>query len=174
MAAKAGSLDSLKRRTRCGSSPCAAQIRCTERNDTPVAAAMARPVQCVVSPGGSPRVSATTRSTTAGGSGGRPGFRVLSRSSPATPVAMNRRCQRQTLGFDTPARRMISAVPQPSPVARMIRARQTCFCGLFRSATIRSSRSRSAALTSMLIPSRMPQHATLASTRVSYDCSNHT
>jgi hypothetical protein len=52
----------------------------------------------------------------------------------------------------------------------MIRARQTCFCRLFRSATIRSSRSRSAALTSMLIPSRMPQHATLPSTRESYDC----
>jgi IS5 family transposase len=42
---------------------------------------------------------------------------------------------------ETPARRMISAVPQPSPVARMIRARQTCFCGLLRSATTRSSRS---------------------------------
>ena len=65
---------------------------------------------------------------------------------------------------------MISAVPQPSAVASMIRARQTCFCGLFRSATIRSSRSRSAALTSMLIPSRMPQHATLSLKRESYDC----
>ena len=135
-----------------------------------MAAAIARPVQCVVSPGGSPRVSSTTRSTTAGGKGGRPGFRVLSRSSPSTPASMNRRCQRQTLGFDTPARRMISAVPQPSPVARMIRARQTCFCGLLRSATTRSSRSRSAALTSMLIPSRMPQHATGTAQRESYDC----
>ena len=56
---------------------------------------------------------------------------------------------------------MISAVPQPCAVARMILARQTCFCGLFRSATIRSSRSRSAALTAILIPARMPQHATL-------------
>ena len=26
---------------------------------------------------------------------------------------MKRSCQRQTLGFDTPARRMIAAVPQP-------------------------------------------------------------
>jgi hypothetical protein len=42
-----------------------------------------------------------------------------------------------TPGFETPARRIISAVPQPSAVARMIRARQTCFCGLFRSATVR-------------------------------------
>ena len=55
----------------------------------------------------------------------------------------------------------VAVVPQPAAVARMIFARQTCFCGLFRSATIRSSRSRSAALTSILIPSRMPQHATL-------------
>lgn len=53
------------------------------------------------------------------------GFRVLSRSRPATPASRYRRCQRQTLGFDTPARRMISAVPQPSQVARTIRARQT-------------------------------------------------
>jgi hypothetical protein len=32
---------------------------------------------------------------------------------------------------------MISAVPQPSAVARMIRDRHTCFCGLLRSATRR-------------------------------------
>jgi hypothetical protein len=44
---------------------------------------------------------------------------------------MNRSYQRHTHGFDTPARRMTSAVPQPSAVAKMIRARQTCFCGLF-------------------------------------------
>src|SRR5436190_19123032 len=37
----------------------------------------------------------------------------------------------------------------------MIRARQTCFCGLFRSATTAANRSRSAALTSILIPWRM-------------------
>jgi hypothetical protein len=38
---------------------------------------------------------------------------------------MNRVCQRQTHGFDTPARRMIAFVPRPSAVARMILARQT-------------------------------------------------
>jgi hypothetical protein len=32
---------------------------------------------------------------------------------------MNRSCQRQTHGLETPARCMISAVPQPSAVARM-------------------------------------------------------
>jgi hypothetical protein len=38
---------------------------------------------------------------------------------------MNRSCQRHTQGFETEARRMISAVPQPPAVARMVRARQT-------------------------------------------------
>ena len=38
---------------------------------------------------------------------------------------MNRACQRQTQGFDTPARRMIAFVPSPSAVARMILARHT-------------------------------------------------
>ena len=52
-------------------------------------------------------------------------------------------------------RRMISAVPQPSAVDSMIRARQTCFCARLRSATIASSRARSAALTSISIPLRM-------------------
>ena len=71
---EAGSLDSLKVRTRCGASPCAAQIRCTERKEMPAAFAIARPVQWVASPGGSRRVSSTTRSTVAAGSGGVPGF----------------------------------------------------------------------------------------------------
>jgi hypothetical protein len=39
-----------------------------------------------------------------------------------------------------PDRRMISVVPQPSAVARMILARQTCFCGALRSATIDGDR----------------------------------
>ena len=60
-----GSRERLKVRTRCGCRPCAAQIRCTVRKDSPAAAAMARPVQWVASPGGSPQVSATTRRTVA-------------------------------------------------------------------------------------------------------------
>ena len=47
--------------------------------------------------------------------------------------------------------------PQPSAVARMIRARQTCFCELLRPATTATNRSRSTALSSKLIPSRI-QH----------------
>jgi hypothetical protein len=101
-------------------------------------------------------VSSTTRSTNAGGSGGSPGFLVLSRSKPAAPSRMKRSCQRHTHGFETPARRMISAVPHPAAVAKMIRVRQTCFCGLLRSATTAANRSPSAVLTSMLIPPRMP------------------
>ena len=50
------------------------------------------------------------------------------------PSAMNRAYQRHTTtGLALPDRRVISVVPQPSAVARMILARQTCFCGaLFR------------------------------------------
>src|SRR5262245_54345152 len=69
-----------------------------------------------------------------------PGLRVLSRVSPSMPSAMNRACHRHTTGFDLPDRRMISAVPQPSAVARMMLARQTCFCGALRSVMIASSR----------------------------------
>src|SRR2546430_17736392 len=78
---------------------------------------------------------------------GLPGLRVLSRNSPSTPSAMNRACQVHTTGFDLPDRRMISAVPQPSAVARITLARHTCFCGALRSATIASSRRRSARVT---------------------------
>jgi hypothetical protein len=68
------------------------------------------------------------------GSGGLPGLRVLSRVSPSTPSAMNRACHLHTTGLDLPERRMISAVPRPSAVARMMLARHeslNCFgrCG---------------------------------------------
>ncbi len=52
-------------------------------------------------------------------------------------------------------RRMISAVPQPAPVRSIMLARQTCFCGQLRSATIASRRARSEAVTSKAIPVRM-------------------
>src|SRR5262249_56751411 len=105
LAAKAGSCDSLKRRTRCGCRPCAAQIRCTERNEIPVAAAIARPVQCVAAPGGSARVSSTTRAICAGGSGGRPGFRVLLRRRPAPPPPLKPPFPPPPPGLEDPPRR---------------------------------------------------------------------
>ena len=121
----------------------------------PAAFAIISAVQCVVSPGGSPRVKATVRSRTLTGSGGMREGRVLSRNRPATPARMNRSCQRHTVTLLVPVWRLISTVPSPSAVSRTIRARQTCFCGLFRSAAIASNRARSASLTSTVIPLRM-------------------
>src|SRR6056297_3010353 len=43
--------------------------------------------------------------------GGTREGRVLSRLSPGTPSSRYRFCQRQTVGFDMPVRRMISTVP---------------------------------------------------------------
>jgi hypothetical protein len=72
--------------------------------------------------------------------------RVLSRTRPETPARMNRSCRRHTVTLLVPVWRMISLVPTPSAVNSTIRARLTCFCGLFRSLTIASSRARSASL----------------------------
>src|ERR1700760_3637830 len=81
-----------------------------------MAPAIARLVQWVVSPGGAPRVRSINWAMT----GALPGLRVLSRNSPSTPASIKRRCQRHTQGLDTPARRMILAVPQPPAMARTI------------------------------------------------------
>jgi hypothetical protein len=146
----------LKVRSRCGAKPWARQIFCTVLIAKPVTLPIARLVQCVVSPGGAPRVSSINRAAIAGATGALPGLRVLSRSSPSTPASMKRRCQRHTEGFDTPARRMISAVPHPAAVARMIRARHACFWALFRSARTASSRSRSPGPSRTSTSLRMP------------------
>ena len=82
-----GSLESLKSRTRCGWSSCARQMRCTELTETPTALAIIAPVQCVVSPGGSCRVKATTRSATSWPSRRMQEGRVLSRKRPSKPPA---------------------------------------------------------------------------------------
>ena len=88
-----------------------------------VTLAIIRPVQWVVSAGGSAQVSATTRCTTASGVGGLPGFLVLSCNSPSTPASAKRCCQRHTAGRLIPARRAIAATSSRSAEARMIRAR---------------------------------------------------
>jgi hypothetical protein len=57
--------------------------------------------------------------------------------------------------FDLPVALMIAFVPMPSAPRSTIRARQTCFCGVLRQATMASRRRRSAAKTEMEIPFRM-------------------
>ena len=92
----------------------------------------------------------------------------MSRSNPSTPSCMKRSCQRQTAVLLSPVRCMISTVPRPSPLRRTIRARHTCFCRLFRSATTASRRARSkAVLTSTMIPGRMRQTRTQRARRES-------
>jgi hypothetical protein len=49
----------------------------------PLTAAIARLVQCVLSPGGSAKVRSTSAATVALGTGALPGRRVLSRSKPS-------------------------------------------------------------------------------------------
>ena len=126
--AKAGSLDSLKARQRCGARPWAFQIFCTVATPSPTAFAMARAVQCVASCGGGSWVSRTRSATRTSATGALPGGRVLSSSSPSTPASAKRSCQRQTVVFDLPVAAMTPFVPTPSAVRRMIRARHACFC----------------------------------------------
>ena len=86
-------------------------MRCVALRLILAALAMARPVQCVTSPGGGVSVSATTRLATSNPSAGTRDGRVLSRRSPSTPSCMKRSCQRHTAVLALPVRRMISAVP---------------------------------------------------------------
>ena len=78
------------------------------------------------------------------------------------PSFMNRSCQRQTQVFDLPVRRMISLLPTPSALERMIAARQACFCEALRSLVIASSWPRTDRVIVMEIPVRM--HQTLTAT----------
>ena len=83
------------------------------------------------------------------------------------PSFMNRSCQRQTQVFDLPVRRMISLVPTPSALERMIAARQACFCEALRSLVIASSRPRTDRVIVMEIPVRMRQTRTATETEES-------
>src|SRR6266849_5900281 len=102
LAAKLGSRDRLKVRRRCGCRWCARQMRCTEPSASPIALAIARPVQWVAWCGGSVQVSATTRAVVSAAIGAVPGLRVLSRNRPSTPASAKRCCQRHTVGRLTP------------------------------------------------------------------------
>src|SRR6516164_5739197 len=88
------SRDNLNWRTRCGCSPWARQIRCTELALMPIALAIIAAVQWVTSPGGSLSVFATVCSCSAAGNAGMRARRVLSCNSPSTPCATKRSCQR--------------------------------------------------------------------------------
>ena len=123
----------------------------------PQAFAVAEPVRWLAPGGGPASVSATTRSATVGPSGGMREGRVLSRQSPAIPASRKRSCQRQITVLALPVASMISAVPRPFAVRRMILARQPGFCGLLRLATTAASSLRSAALSRILV--RFPRLA---------------
>ena len=103
--------------------------------------AIIAPVQCVISPGGSVSVNATTRAATPLPSGLIREGRVLSRKRPSSPSDIKRSCQRQTQVFEVPVSRTIACVPKPSADKSTIRVRQTWFCGVLRSLAKASSRS---------------------------------
>ncbi len=152
--------DSLNWRTRCGWRPWVCQIRCTELALIPTCLAIMWAVQWVTSPGGSVSVNATVRSCTVAGSRGIRNGRVLSRSSPSTPL------RHETLlpapHGDLALARLAHDRDRPEAVCRHQHDARSpyVFCALFRSATIACKRARSALFTSMVIPSRMrgPHH----------------
>ena len=77
----------------------------------PIASAISARLQCVALGGVSCTVLAITFSLVSMGNGGTREGRVLSRFRPGRPSSRYRCCQRQTVGYDVPARRMISKVP---------------------------------------------------------------
>ena len=95
---------------------------------------------------------------------GMPGGRVFSCKRPSTPATMNRSCQRQTQVFDLPVADMIALVPIPSADNRMIRARQTCFCGEDGAEMTASRRRRSVGETANSIPVRITLNRTYSKT----------
>ena len=111
----------------------------------PTALAIARTLQCVAAGGVSRAGLASTLAFNSAGIGVLPGGRVLSRVRPSRPSSAKRRCQRHTHGFDLPVARATALTLSPSALARTIRARQTTFAGVLRSATSCSSATRCSA-----------------------------
>src|SRR6185312_166347 len=68
-------------------------MRCTEPTEMPMALAMARPVQWVAWCGGAVQVNATIRAVVSAAIGALPGLRVLSRSTPSTPLSPSPYCR---------------------------------------------------------------------------------
>jgi hypothetical protein len=91
-------------------------------------------------------VSATTCALVSAAIGGLPGFRVLSRSRPSTPLSAKRCCHRHTVGRLTPMLWATRCTECRSPEASTMRARSTCLRDRLRSAAIAANCSSSAAL----------------------------
>jgi hypothetical protein len=112
----------------------------------PAAFAMLRTLQWVAFGGFACSVMRTTCLIFSGGSGLTRDGRVASFSSPSTPFATKRWRQRRTVSRLLLTAAAIASAISPSLASSTIRALQTTFCGVFRSRTSRSNRSRSAAL----------------------------
>jgi len=98
-------------------------MRPTLEGDMLTASAIIARLRCAALGGVSCTVFARIFRRFSRGSGGTREGRVLSRLSPGTPSSRWRSCQRKTVGFDMPVRRMIRAVPSPSAVANTMPAR---------------------------------------------------
>lgn len=95
---------------------CAAQIRCTEPSDIPLAHRHCPPGQCVASLGSLIQAQCDDRGRpTFGGDGHRPGSLVFSRNQASHAFAHEPRLQSHTRSFETPAPRM-RAQPQAQPI----------------------------------------------------------
>lgn len=106
--AKAGSVESLKGRQRCGARPCVFQILSTVETASPETYAIARAVL-------------------ASCGGGLASSRQWPWCGHPQPVPF------QTFAFAVPVAAMMAFVPRPSALSSTIRARQTCFWAELRS-----------------------------------------
>jgi hypothetical protein len=107
---------------------------------------MLRRLQWVAFGGFACSVMSTTCLIFSGANGLTRDGRVASFNSPSIPFATKRRRQRRTVSRLLSTAPAIPSAVSPSLACNTIRALQTTFCGVFRSRTNRSNRSRSAAL----------------------------
>jgi len=132
LSSNSGSFETLNPFVRCGFKPASAHMRPMLDGEMPMASAISARLQWVALGGVSCTVLAMTSRFVSKGNSGTLEGRVLSRFRPAAPSSRYRACQRQTVGFDVRARRMISKVPCPSAVASTISARQTSLRAVLR------------------------------------------
>lgn len=121
--ARAGSLEKLMLRQRCGARPCSFQIPCTVETPRPATSATARAAQRVASCGGGLSVISTTFIARSSGNrrlAGRPGL-VAQKSFDA--LRQKRSCHRHTVVFANSVAAMIAFVPTPAALSSTIRAR---------------------------------------------------